>query len=182
MSRHRRIEDLSAREVMSAPAIACREDAFFEEVAELLADREISGVPVVDDDGRVIGVISERDLAHALGGRLIRLAMRHPVRSGPWLRRPQRVPLDRGRARDIMTAPPIVASSDTPLHALAMTLVTEQINRLPIVEEGRLVGVITRADVLGAIAGLSHRAVELREEPVAIGAGVFPDAVEGDRR
>lgn len=55
-------EALRVRDVMTAPAVACTDEAFFEEVAEILADRDISGMPVVDSAGRVIGVISERDL------------------------------------------------------------------------------------------------------------------------
>jgi CBS domain len=54
-----------AGDIMTEPAIACREGAFFEEVAELLADRDISGVPVADASATVVGVISECDLAYA---------------------------------------------------------------------------------------------------------------------
>ena len=67
---------LVAADVMTSPAIACRETAFFEEVAELLAAHGVSGLPVVDDAGAVVGLVSERDLAHCLGGPLVRLALR----------------------------------------------------------------------------------------------------------
>ena len=159
-----------ARDVMSSPAIACREDAWFDEVAELLADREISGVPVVDDDGVVTGVISERDLAHALGGPLIRLAIRRPVHTGPFLRLPRATSPRARRARDIMTSPAITVRPDTPLHTLAEIMVKEHVNRIPVARSGHLIGVVTRIDVLGALAGLDHRQVEIDEPPVVVGS------------
>ena len=106
---------LTAADIMSTPTVTCRPETFFEEVAELLADREISGMPVVNGDGEVVGVISERDLAHALGGPLMRLVLRRPVRSGPFLREP---PSRSGsRVQDIMTAPALLAQPrDTSAH------------------------------------------------------------------
>ena len=159
-----------AHEVMSTPAIAVREDAWFEEIAELLADREISGVPVVDDRGVVTGVISERDLAHALGGPFIRLAIRRPVHSGPFLRLPRGASTAAKRARDIMTQPAISAHAETPLHALAEIMVKDKVNRIPVLRAGRLVGVVTRTDVLGAVAGLNRSQVAMNEAPVVVGS------------
>jgi CBS domain-containing protein len=156
---------------MSKPAIACRENAHFDEVAALLADREISGVPVVDREDHVVGVISERDLAHALGGPLIRLAIRKPVHSGPFLRNPRGVNDGVRLAKDVMTSPPVVAHPETPLHTLAEIMVKDQINRIPVVRDGRLLGVVTRGDVLGAIAGLDRAHDDLEEAPVVIGDG-----------
>lgn len=159
-----------AGHIMSSPGIACREDAWFEEVAELLADREISGVPVVNNEGVVTGVISERDLAHALGGPLIRLAIRRPVHSGPFLRLPRGISPGARRARDIMTSPAVTAHPDTPIRTLAEIMVKDRVNRIPIVRAGRLVGVVTRTDVLGAVAGLDRRKVETEEPPVVAGS------------
>ena len=165
-----RADELRAADIMSTPAIACRPETFFEEVAELLADREISGMPVVGEDGEVVGVISERDLAHALGGPLMRLVLRRPVRSGPFLREP--APPSGSRAQDIMTAPAMLAHPETPVHTLAEIMVKEQLNRIPIVRSNRLIGVVTRGDVLAAVAGLDHGAVKLVQPPVVVGSGL----------
>lgn len=172
------MKDYPAREIMSSPGIACREEALFEEVADLLADREISGMPVVNGAGEVVGVISERDLAHALGGPLIRLAIRRPVQSGSFLRTPKGVSRGARRAQDIMTSPAVTAAPETPLSTLAKIMVDEQINRIPIVRDKSLVGVVTRGDVLTAIAGLSHREAELKEPPVVVGSGVLDSTFE----
>ncbi|MGH2826941.1 MAG: CBS domain-containing protein [Actinomycetota bacterium] len=164
-----RVEELRAADIMSTPAIACRPETFFEEVAELLADREISGMPVVNGEGEVVGVISERDLAHALGGPLMRLVLRRPVRSGPFLREP--VPRGGNRAQDFMTAPAMFAHPETPVHTLAEIMFKEQLNRIPIVRANRLVGVVTRGDVLAAVAGLFQGGVKRVQPPVVIGSG-----------
>jgi len=168
----RSVTELTAADIMSAPAVACREEAYFEEVAELLSDREISGLPVLDASGRVVGVVSERDLAHALGGPLIRLVLRRPVHSGPFLRA-HAVPIGAKRASDIMTSPAIVADPGMPLRRLAQTMLEQQINRIPIVYLDRLMGLVTRGDLLGAIAGLTHREIALGQPPVVIGSGAL---------
>lgn len=103
------------RDVMTAPAVACREEAFFEEIAEILSDRDISGMPVVNKAGEIVGVISERDLAHALGGPMVRLAIRRH-NHGPFLRDMHQMPRGARRAKDIMTTPPVTVSSDAHLR------------------------------------------------------------------
>ena len=169
-----RSEHPTARDVMTAPAVACRDEAFFEEVAEILADRDISGMPVVDREGKVIGVISERDLAYALGGPMVRLALRrhneHPLHGVAELPRGTR------RAKEIMTTPALTVPTDTHLEEVARLMRLHQVNRIPVVDEGTLVGVVTRGDVLGAIAHLEHQPIDLTSPPVLVGsAGVNPD-------
>jgi len=165
-----RTDRLRASDIMSTPALACRPEALFEEVAELLAVREISGMPVVDGDDELVGVISERDLAHALGGPLIRLVLRRPVHTGPFLR--ESVAREGSRVQDIMTAPATVAHPDTPVRTLAEIMVKEQVNRIPIVRANRLIGVVTRGDVLAAVADLVHGSVKPEEPPVIVGSGL----------
>ena len=161
---------------MTAPAIACRAEAFFDEVAELLADRDISGVPVVNAAGTVVGVISERDLAHALGGPMVRLAVRrhNPAPSLPDIKQ---IPREARRAKDVMTAPPVTVTRDTRLDTIARLMRESQINRVPVVEDGRLIGVVTRGDILAAIANLEHAAIDLTKPTVLVGsAGLHPGA------
>ena len=162
-----------ARDVMTAPAVACREEAFFEEVAEILADRDISGMPVVDRRGTVVGVISERDLAYALGGPMVRLALRrhneHPLHGVAELPRGAR------RARDIMTTPPLTVFPDAHLDHVARLMRLHQVNRIPVVDSDRLIGVVTRGDVLGAIGHVEHAPIDLTSPPVLVGsAGLDP--------
>lgn len=162
-----------ARDVMTAPAVACREEAFFEEIAEILADRDISGMPVVDRRGAVVGVISERDLAYALGGPMVRLALRrhndHPLHGVADLPRGAR------RAKDIMTTPPLTVLADAHIDDVARLMRLHQVNRIPVVDGGRLIGVVTRGDVLGAIGHVEHAPIDLTSPPVLVGsAGLDP--------
>lgn len=159
----------AAKDMMTAPAIACREHAFFEEIAEILADRDISGMPVVDCDGRVVGVISERDLAHALGGPIVRLAIRRHNR--PRLTTDiVDLPRSNRRAKEIMSVPPLTVQLRTPLEEIARLMRVHQVNRVPVLDGERLAGVVTRGDVLGAIGHIEHRTIDLDGPPVTLGS------------
>ena len=166
-------KQVTARDVMTAPAVACRAEAFFEEIAEMLADRDISGMPVVDESGSVVGVISERDLAHALGGPMVRLALRRH-NHGPFMRELHEMPRGIRRARDVMTSPPLTVAIDAHLDEIARLMRVHQINRVPVLDSGRLVGVVTRGDVLGAVAHLDRSEIDLTRPPVTIGGATYP--------
>jgi CBS domain-containing protein len=158
---------------MTAPAIACREEAFFEEVVEILAERDISGMAVVDRLGAVVGVVSERDLAHALGGPMVRLALRR--HSEHALHGVADLPRGARRAREIMTAPAVTVSGDSSIEEVARLMSVNEINRVPVVDDGRLIGMITRGDVLGALAHIEHRPIDLESPPVVVGSsGLHP--------
>lgn len=156
----------TAAEAMTAPAIACREDAFLEEVAEILAERDISGMPVIDSHDRVVGVISERDLACALGGPMVRLALRRHNEKP--LHGVAELPRGARRAKSIMTTPALTVEPHQPLEEVARLMRVRQINRVPVVEDGRLLGLVTRGDVLAAIANLVHP-IDLTSPIVRVG-------------
>lgn len=166
------IEDFAVHDVMTAPVVACRDEAFFEEIAEILADRDISGMPVVDGEGRVVGVISERDLAYAFGGPMVRLAIRR--HSDLPMHVIGDLPAGARRARDIMTSPAVTVSLDTRLEEVARLMHNYQINRIPIMDGDHLVGIVTRGDVLGAVAHEEQRTIDLTKPPMLIGAGAVP--------
>jgi CBS domain-containing protein len=158
----------TARDVMTAPAVACREEAFFEEVAEILAERDISGMPVVNGEGEVVGVISERDLAHALGGPMVRLALRRP--NDHRLSGVAELPRGARRAKEIMTTPPLTVTGDASVEEAAGLMRLCEVSRIPVVEDGRLIGVVTRGDVLGALGHLEHAPIDLASPPVLVGS------------
>lgn len=175
-----RIERTTAADVMTTPAVACRTDAFFEEVAESLADRDISGMPVVDEAGDVVGVISERDLAHALGGPMVRLALRRHNHSSAEF---DLAHLPRGgrRASEVMTAPPICVATDTTLDEIAGLMREHQINRVAVLDSGRLVGVVTRGDVLAEIGHLGRDRAQVIWDPVVVGGeGIDQGVLAGE--
>ena len=137
-----RVGDVMTRDVVSVTA-----DTRIKDVAAMLVERGISGLPVCDADGAVVGVLSEADLLVKQGGP--------PERSGglfAWLvdtaSSPDLAKLRAHTAGEAMTAPAITAEADTPVTEAARTMVSLGVNRLPVVEDGKLVGIVTRADLV----------------------------------
>jgi CBS domain-containing protein len=134
-------------EVMTRDVTVVSPDTSLREVARLLSERGISGVPVCDGTGRVVGVVSEGDILAKEEG--LGLDVRSPL---AWL-------VDDGRDRskaaavtagEAMTAPAIVVRPREQVSQAARRMVERGVNRLPVVEDGRLVGIVTRADLVRA--------------------------------
>ena len=137
--------------VMTTEVVRAEYGTPFKEVARLLRDHRISGLPVVDDDEKVIGVISETDL-------MVRQAQTpdpyEPKKrfSLDRLTRAGRERAVKARARtagQLMTQPPVTAHADDTIVEAARTMARHHIERLPVLdEEQRLVGIVTRRDLL----------------------------------
>ncbi|MGW5613036.1 CBS domain-containing protein [Streptomyces sp. NPDC003877] len=137
--------------VMTTDVVRVTYGTPFKEVARLLAEHRISGVPVVDEDDRVIGVVSETDL-------MLRQAQTpdplRPKRRSPFagLTRGARRRAAKTRARTagrLMTAPPVTARTGDTIVEAARTMAQRGVERLPVVDEDdRLAGVVTRRDLL----------------------------------
>ncbi|MFJ5533714.1 CBS domain-containing protein [Streptomyces sp. NPDC093261] len=137
--------------VMTADVIRAEYRTPFKEVARLLADRHISGLPVVDDDDKVIGVISETDLvarqSEALGADEPRRRFRFAGLT-PGARR-QAAKSRAFTAGQLMTAPPVTVHAEETIAEAARTMAQRRVERLPVLdEEDRLVGIVTRRDLL----------------------------------
>lgn len=128
LARHAR-PPLRARDLMSAPVRAVGPDATIHEASRLLLRYGHNGLPVVED-GAVVGVLSRRDLERAL---------QHG--------------LGRSQVRGFMGAPPVTAEPDATLESLEALVAEHGVGRLPIVEDGTLVGIVTRSDLLAARHG-----------------------------
>lgn len=135
------------KDVMSTHPISVTKDLSFKEMAARLRELKVSGSPVLDDNGKVIGVVSEADMLvkQALGGGY------HGVRGmiAAAAHRTERRKAGGVTAGDLMTSPAVtVTAEDTVEHAAAL-MYTRGLNRLPVVDSaGRLAGIISRADVL----------------------------------
>ncbi len=139
---------MNVRDVMTAKVISVRTDTPLKEVARTLAEHGISGVPVIDDTQRVIGVVSEADF--------LLKEQEPPHRPSPifsWLfdrKAAERVEakLHATTAGQIMTRPAITISGDQTLREAAATMTRNGVNRLPVLEHGRLAGIVTRANLV----------------------------------
>ncbi|MFE6843806.1 CBS domain-containing protein [Streptomyces sp. NPDC057686] len=129
--KHLKVADLMTDEVVSvAPGTA------FKDVAKLLAQYDISGVPVLDDEDRVVGVVSQTDLlARTVPGP-------HPPEQGTTATNPP-------TAGDVMSAPAVSVHAEETVADAARLMTRRGIERLPVVDvEDRLVGIVTRRDLL----------------------------------
>jgi CBS domain-containing protein len=117
-------------------------------VARTLSVQRISGTPVVDEQGKVVGVVSEGDIIRKLQGLT-------PDKGGlfDWIFGTKKEPAAKLAARtagEAMTAPPVTIEPDSTVSDAARLMSTRQINRLPVLENGELVGIVTRADLVRA--------------------------------
>lgn len=136
-----RIGDVMTRDVVTVHA-----DAEYREIVDLLTERQISAVPVVDEQHRVVGVVSEADLLHK-----IEFVGEEQQRRVFISRRRRRAEAKAHglRARELMSAPAITIAPGAPLAAAAKLMDDERVKRLPVVDDhGRLVGIVTRSDLL----------------------------------
>ena len=134
-------------EVMTRDVVSVTPDTPLKDVAAVLVERGVSGLPVCDADGAVVGVLSEADLLVKQGGS--------PERSGglfAWLvetaSAPDLAKLRAHTAGEAMTSPAVTVEAGSPVSEAARTMVSLGVNRLPVVEDGRLVGIVTRADLV----------------------------------
>ncbi len=139
-----------AREIMSSPVITVSPDTPFRNIVAMMLQHGISGLPVVDEDGRLLGIVTEADLLlkeeephaqpalipwHGSSLRLERILDRHRKFEGMM-------------AGDLMTENVVTATEETSAHQLAHLMLAREINRIPILHDGRIVGIVTRADIL----------------------------------
>lgn len=115
---------IPVKDVMTTEVISLREDTPVEEIADCLSQHQITGAPVVTEGGYVVGIVSEVDVFAKPGSV----------------------------ARDIMSSSVISITEDTGIDEAARLLVGERIRRLPVLRSGRLVGLVSRSDVLGFFA------------------------------
>jgi len=134
----------TVKDVMSTHVMAVREIATFKEIATRLREQRVSAFPVVDLDGKVIGVVSEADLLtkEALEGTV-------PGTLQSLTRQRARSQVNAVTAADLMTKPAVTIGPDEPVSHAARLMYSKRVKRLPVTDDdGRLIGIVTRSDVL----------------------------------
>jgi CBS domain-containing protein len=145
---------MKARDVMVAPVNTVRPTASIKDVATMLVENRISALPVVDDHGKLVGMVSEGDLMHRAEAGTER-------RRSWWLRQitgdnrlaSEYIEAHTRKVADVMTRHVITAPPDTPLSKIAILMEQNAIKRVPIVDsDEQLVGIVTRANLVQAVA------------------------------
>jgi CBS domain-containing protein len=146
---------MKARDVMVSPVFTVKPTSSVREAAKIFIERRISAVPVVDAQGSLVGIISEGDL--------MRRSETGTERKHSWwldaFTSDETLAAEYTKAHarkvaDVMTRQVITAKPDTPLHEIATLLEKNSIKRVPIVEGGQLVGIVSRANLVQALASV----------------------------
>ncbi|WP_419662454.1 CBS domain protein [Desulfosarcina variabilis str. Montpellier] len=121
------MKNLKASDVMVRPVVAAKKNAPVRDVVFQFLNGFYSGMPVTDDEGQVIGIITELDILDAVlsGKELVKIIV-----------------------NDIMTTKPVTVDVDTALTEVVKTMKEKNIIRLPVTQDGKLVGIVSRCDIL----------------------------------
>jgi CBS domain-containing protein len=148
---------LTVRDIMETGVPTVVPSDSVETVLRVMRDHELPGVLVVNDGGRCVGIITDADLVLSEEGADLHLPHYFELFGGVIFLEPLRRFEQRLRkafsstAGDLMTEDPITIEPTAGVHEAARTIAQRRHNRLPVVEHGRLVGVVTRLDVLDAL-------------------------------
>ncbi len=121
---------MKAREIMRKPVIATTPRASVRDIANQLIEKGFSGMPVAERDGTVVGIITEADILRAFS---------------------QNKQLEKLTAENIMSTEPTTVDVETPIEAVILVLQELHVLRVPVTEGGKLVGIISRSDVIRAV-------------------------------
>ena len=127
---------MDARDIMTKDVIVLTPHMSISEAADLLMRYRIHGAPVVDEGRQLIGMISFMDLAAGRGENV----------------------------REVMAPDPVYASEDTPVEEIAATMLDQTVRRVPIVEGGRVIGLVSASDIIRVFLNL-HEDARVAEEP-----------------
>ncbi len=145
---------MKARDIMSSPVITVSPEATVEQAAQLMLDRHISCLPVVDDTGKLVGMLTHTDFG--LRHRFIPLANNLYRLLGTWAS-PQTLEaignaVRKKRVKEVMAHPVITVQEDADLSEVAELMLRHEVHRLPVMRGFQLIGIITRHDLLKLIA------------------------------
>ena len=183
---------MRVEEIMTKDVITVSPKTPIHEAAELMIDHGVSGLPVVDDAGSVVGIVSEGDL----------ILREKPRERAPWWRLffgdAERLAREYQKAHgmtvgEVMTRSLIAVSPDFPIESAALILDQHRIRRVPVVADGQLLGILSRGDLIKALAKAPPRAggqpsderlvremrARLAEEPWVSNRGIVAQAKDG---
>lgn len=167
----------TVREVMTTTVLAVRPETPLKEVARLLVERRISGLPVVDDEGQVVGVVSEADLlVKEQGPDAVPRGTLDRLLGESEETRQLRAKAEARTAGEAMTAPAITIDGSRSVHQAASIMIERRVNRLPVVDAGHLVGIVTRADLVRSfVRSDAQLAQSIREDVLLKALWIDPE-------
>ena len=168
---------MRARDIMTTNVVTVSPETDIAEAVRLMLDRQISGVPVIDDSGRLIGILTEGDL--------MRRAELVTGRQSWWIN-PISSPEQEARAyvkahglkvKDVMTKEVVTINEQEPLDRIAMVFEERGIKRTPVMRSGKIVGIVSRANLLRSLA--TKRISDAAPSDSQIRSAILTTAMEG---
>jgi CBS domain-containing protein len=160
---------MNASDVMTPNVLSVPPDASVATVAQLMLEKRISGVPVIDERGKLAGIVSEGDfLRRAETGTARRRPRWIEFFMGPGRLSDEYVRVSGRTVSDVMTREVQTVPPDAPLEQAVHLMERRNIKRVVVVDNGKVVGIVTRANLLHAMAGYAHEIAPLSAEDAAI--------------
>jgi CBS domain-containing protein len=160
---------MKAKDVMTSPVVTVEPEVDVLQAVRIMLQRRVSGLPVVDKEGRLVGIVTEGDfLRRAETG-----TQRRRPRWLEFLAGPGRLAEDYARSHarkvgDVMTAEPFTVDEDAPLDDIVKLMEKRQIKRIPVVRGRNVVGIVSRANLLHALASVAREARPTEQSDAAI--------------
>ncbi|MBI3517306.1 MAG: CBS domain-containing protein [Proteobacteria bacterium] len=144
---------MQAADIMSKVVISVAQDTVVADIAKLMLDRQISSVTVVDETGKLVGLITEGDLLRRIEvgterrpSRWLELVSSHAELAADYVKSRAR------KASDVMTRQVVTASEATPVRDIVDLMESRHIKRVPVVHDGAIVGIVSRANLIQALS------------------------------
>ncbi|QGU95575.1 CBS domain-containing protein [Clostridium bovifaecis] len=147
-----------AKDIMKREVVSIKEDETLKDVVEMMIKHDISGLPVVNNSGKIVGIISERDILRH-GKKIFMTESINLLEIMLYEQRPESYEEELSEAlklpvKKIMVKSIITADENEPVGEIALIMMEEGVNRVPILRNGELVGIIGREDIIRTIAAL----------------------------
>jgi len=160
---------MKAADIMTRRVISVAPEASVLESARLMLQHRVSGLPVIDAAGRLVGVVSEGDFLHRVetGTELKRTRWLEFI-AGPARLATEYVHSHGRKVADVMTGEPVTVGEDTPVEEVVRLMEKRRIKRLPVMRGTKVVGIVSRANLLHALASVAPRAPLAAKDDLAI--------------
>ena len=167
---------MNAGDIMTPKVVSVVPDASILEAMQLMLANRISGLPVITENGKLVGIVTEGDfLRRAETGTQHRRSRWLELFMGAGKLAQEYVQTHGRKVSDVMTPDPVTASVDTPLDVVVRLLEERRIKRLPVVRSGVVVGIVSRANLLHALASLARERPNEDQSDAAIRAQIYAE-------
>ena len=165
---------MKAADVMATKVITVRPDTPVATIAEALLANRISAVPVVNDKDVLVGIVSEGDLIHRVeAGTERHRSWWLELLTGKEILAHEFVMSYGRKAADVMTRPVISVQADTPLGDIAALLEKHRIKRVPVASNGKIVGIVSRANLIQALVNLNRAKTEASVDDLTLHSNIL---------